>query len=670
MLFFFCLQMDFFYDLIGYGRYGRYGKDSSSIYKTASTISSIIDEEEDLIYFDKQIIIDFLKQKTELFNLILDNSLVKKNNDDIDYTLIKGCVQSGKSRIIYSLCLYLSCYIKSNIVIILRNFTHDYDQFLRGFQRFVMEFQDYIELNGVFDLEQPNIYYIGNIKRKKDNSLYNHEDMIQDMSNTSNVIVALANSEQLSKINDCIDLLCENNGKNYPLNVIIDEIDQIGYSQGDQFSPQLSYLIKNNTDSLFGISATLFEPLQSNTLGFTTKKIYYLKPSDKYKGIPDIHYHYIEKNDQDILNDQDLHKLLQDHRIHEPFQINHKESHPMILLIKTERLIAQQDKLMLSIKKRYKLDYTVITYNGTNCKLYSYHLKDKKIILPSCKKKGQYKDEMHCFNNTPLGYVLQYLKNNGGAFQYPRIIIIAYKLVGRGINIVSVDFEWHLTHMFYRPCLSTDVTTMIQSMRLCGNYNDNIKLQCYMPQKDYENMYKGYMLQEDIFSQLNKFDNEEEKQLKHWFTQKKFYGEKIPRCKLYKNKKFEGNITQKENEDQGMTMDIFNRYRCITKMLSTTIHKKDKEDDKKIDGVDIMKLNKWIKGTALVGKMIRFLLEQNEPINLNIFKDGVDYRGSDRQFISNIDNGKAIKSNLGRLWICKNNYNKIEINKNIIKYIK
>ena len=121
-----------------------------------------------------------------------------------------------------------------------------------------------------------------------------------------------------------------------------------------------------------------------------------------------------------------------------------------------------------------------------------------------------------------------------------------------------------------------------------------------------------------------------------------------------------------------MTMDEFNKDRCITKML-TTNEKEDKEikeKNGKIDGVDIKKLQKWIKGNALVGKMIRFLLDQNEPINFEIFKDGVDYAGSDKQFISNLDNGKAIKSNLGKLWSCKNNYKKIEINKNIIKYIK
>jgi hypothetical protein len=237
----------------------------------------------------------------------------------------------------------------------------------------------------------------------------------------------------------------------------------------------------------------------------------------------------------------------------------------MIMMIKTERLIAQQDVLMQIIKNQYKYNYTIITYNGTNCKLYSHSLQDK-IILPICKKKSQYKNNIHSFNNTPLPYVLQYLKNNGGAKKFPRIIIIAYKLVGRGINIVSEDFGWHLTHMYYKPSKSTDVTTMIQSMRLCGIYNDNITLQCYIPQTDYENMYKGYMLQEDIFRQLNEAKNEE-KELKKWLEEKKFHKEKIPKCPLYRKQKFRGIVANIEKEDKGMTMDEFNKDRCITKTL-------------------------------------------------------------------------------------------------------
>lgn len=561
--------MNFLYGLLGRGAIPDNSGTVSS-YETASQISS-----NDLD--PKRYVLEFLQQKTHLFDLLKDDPLNPSLSEPYDhkgiaYTLIKGCVQSGKSRIIHALCLYHTGYLGSNVLVMLRNFTDDYDQFQRGFRRFLLEFEEFLESYDTLDiLEMPTIYYMGNIKRKKDNTLSRHEDMLEDISNGSNVILSLANHDQLSKLNECLDILAENNKVNFPLYVIIDEIDQIGYSLGDQFSPQFRYLVETNCEAVFGISATLFEPIQSRSLGFTTKNLYYLKPPADYKGVTDIQYHYIETSDKEIVEDKDLDNFLTDHKDHKPFQIKDKDEHPMIMMIKSERLIAQQDLLMAMIRTKFKTEYTVIIYNGTNCKLYSHLLKNTKIILPVCKKKGIEKDPcVHYFNNTPIPYVLQYLKNHGGATRFPRIIIIAYKLVGRGINIVSEDFGWHLTHMFYRPSKSSDITTMIQSMRLCGIYHDNIPLQCYLPQKDYENLYKGYMLQEDIFQQLGTIDSEknEKQELVEWLKEKQFYKEKIPRCRLYKNQRFKGNITEDKEEDGGMSMAEFNKDRCITEMLN------------------------------------------------------------------------------------------------------
>jgi hypothetical protein len=190
------------------------------------------------------------------------------------------------------------------------------------------------------------------------------------------------------------------------------------------------------------------------------------------------------------------------------------------------------------------------------------------MILPMCRKKESHKstDRVHIFTNTPLPFILQYLKTNGGARRFPRIIIIAYKLVGRGINIVSADFGWHLTHMFYRPSPTTDVTTMIQSMRLCGIYKDNIPLDCYITKRHYEDMYKGYMLQEDIFQRLAAGEHREEEEMNEWMQRQSFFKEKIPMRRLYKNKRFEGRITTDRSEDTGMSMEEFNKMRCIVKM--------------------------------------------------------------------------------------------------------
>jgi len=656
--------MDFLYNLIGNQTVSE-SSDAESVYETASQITDSISPN------PKRYILDFIKEKTHLFDLVKDdphNPTLSEPYDHkgIAYTLIKGCVQSGKSRIIHALCLYHTGYLESNVLVMLRNFTDDYDQFQRGFKRFLLEFEEFLESFDTLDMiEIPNIYYAGNIKRRKDNTLFRHEDMLDDISKGANVILSLANHDQLSKINDCLDIVAENNNINFPLYVIIDEIDQIGYSLGDQFSPQFRYLVETNCEAVFGISATLFEPIQSRSLGFDTKNLYYLKPPGDYKGVTDIQYHYIEPSDGDTLNDKDLNDFLNNHKDHKPFQIKDKDEHPMITMIKSERLIAQQDLLMKMIMKTFKKEYTVLTYNGTNCKLYSHHLNKIKIVLPICKKKGMEKEpSVHYFNNTPIPYVLQYLKNNGGALRFPRIIIIAYKLVGRGINIVSEDFGWHLTHMFYRPPRSSDITTMIQSMRLCGIYHDNIPLQCYLPQKDYENLYKGYMLQEDIFQQLSTITKDEKKELMDWLEEKQFYKEKIPRCRLYKNKRFRGNVTDVMDEDGGMTMEEFNKDRCITEMLN---HKKDEKSEKElIDPKELERLTndkngmfkKWSDPTNQ-SAIARFMREGLDPEKQYTKKEILDlckeYGIHQLKHICTSGNKLKSNKNYGQIIMKKNN---------------
>lgn len=574
----------------------------------------------------KQSVITFIQQKTRLFQLIGD-----RVDSESCFYLIKGCVQSGKSRIIHALCLYYYLVLEQNVIVIVRNFSDDYDQFKRGFEKFVLEFTEFI--NQTF-FEIPSILYVGNIKRK---SLENCENILADR----NILVALANCDQISKINDYLLQ------KPTTFKAIIDEIDQIGFSTGKRFDPQLKHFIDQYTDTVFGISATLFEPIQTEKFGFKTHSVFYLDPPSNYKGITDIHFHFIQKTNGNLLDDSDLDSYLNIHHDQKPFQ-----NHPMITLIKTENTIVQQDILLNMIAKKYPSEYTIITYNGTSCKLYSSQLLDTTIVLPVCKKMSKFKHGLQVFKNTPLPYVLQYLKNNGGANLFPRILIIAYKLVGRGINIVSEDFGWHLTHMFYRPSPTTDVTNLIQSMRLCGIYTDSIKLNCYISKIDYENLYKGYMLQEDLLSRIMK-----NKSLENEIV----FIEKIPKRGLYRNVKYRGKTTTIEKNDTGMKMENFNEKQCVFV-----------EKELSVDGVDIKKLEKWKieNSQTLVWKMICFLSEQKTAIDLSTFKDGVEYDGSEQMFRSNVDNGKSIKARNGKLWNCRNNYNQIEINKNIVEYIK
>jgi len=513
---------------------------------------------DDFSVMDHDLLLRFLRLHTRIFDLLPDLRVAT--------TLLKGAVQSGKSRIIFALCLLHSVMDSSNVLVMVRNFTDDYDQFRRNFLAFLGEYEAFLLSNGIRsdDIADliPSFFYIGSVKEDRHGNLSRHEDMCEDMTRGRCVMIALANDRQLGVFNDCHDMIDDV----ADLVVIVDEADQLVYSEGAQFTPQLECLLENATH-LYGISATIYEAFYDPNGYFSTDRVFYLTPPVDYKGLSSLVYESISKTRKGLSDDQDLDSFLEREKDRPPFPIGNDSRHPRIVLVKTESLISEQDKLMTSLLSRYKEEYTIITYNGTCCKICSPALVGVRMTLPLCHKKqaSSSTDQIHVFNHCALPYVLQYLKDNGGADRFPRILILSYKLVGRGINIVSADFGWHLTHMFYRPSRGTSVTAMIQSMRLCGIYEDNIPLTCIMEKDRYEDMYKGYMLQEDMFRRVK--ETRTDKTLTEWMRSQKFLKDKIPNGTLYKKDRFRGEITDKTEEDEGMTMEEFNQGRCITKTM-------------------------------------------------------------------------------------------------------
>lgn len=72
-----------------------------------------------------------------------------------------------------------------------------------------------------------------------------------------------------------------------------------------------------------------------------------------------------------------------------------------------------------------------------------------------------------------------------------------------------------------------------------------------------------------------------------------------------------------------------------------------------VDGVNVEALKHYFKSKNLIiGKMIRFLYEQNKKVSFDEFKSGIGYTKSDKQFMSNIKNGLCANSCYGKLWIC------------------
>jgi len=568
----------------------------------------------------------YLKLFTRLYEVISDFSKFNLDGKNAtNFALIKGAIQSGKSAIIHALLLLFTMVYEHNVIVLLRSFTEDYEQMSKGFQLFLEKYQDHVFEQGHTATRKyiPKIYYTGNVHRKKNGELQQHDNLCTDLALQKTVIFTIANHQHLKNLNECMDIAGTG-----PTTLIVDEVDQLLYTSGDVLSIQLENLL-GKVSNVFGISATLYEPFHNSLFNFTSHHV--LLPPENYKGVLDINFNFIEKLDpkrkkkypKNILKwDKSLSTYLKDHKYDTPFG-----SHPCITLIKTERLKKLQQELQYQIAnhKNYSQDYTVLTYNGESTTLYSSMLCRKHIVFASGKKSKQ-DGNHHVFSKTSIQDVLQYLKENGGAQIFPRILIIAHGLVGRGINIVSADYQWHLTQMFYRPSRNATITIMLQSLRLCGIYNDNIPLTCYIEKTVYENIYRGFKLQEDIFSRLE----QNGETLREQISEEKFLRDKIPRKKMSKSNDFCGTITTVAEEDTGMSLEEFNQH----------LNLQDAKES--YDHIVINKklIAKWVDLTDnLLGKMLRFLYDSEMGVSLEDFKTGVDYRKSDESWMSNVANG-------------------------------
>jgi len=504
------------------------------------------------------ITMEFLEQETRLLEVIPDLRMIDPFIDDNKNMLVKGAVQSGKTKIICALCLYLFSISNKNTIVTLRNFSDDACQFQRSIISFMSLYITFLKKRGYTDDEiesmTPSIYYIGDIIKKMNNQYTNTDPFFENFKKNKLLGIALANNDQLVKINYCIDTLRDHEYDN-EFTLIFDEVDQLMYTDGEILKLQIDNLI-DSASQIIGISATMFEPILDSR--FSTFHTYIMTPPSNYKGISQINYQFIEKHDGRSHQDQSLMTFLEEDHSKFPYKID--ENHPFMCLIKTERKIDEQERLLKYLKNRYPNEYTIITYNGNSITLYDYRLRRLGQIKLQNKKKSKKEGDYHSFTNCPLPYVLQYLKDNGSSDIFEKIIIISHGLVGRGINIVSLDFEWHLTHMFYRPSKLVTMEIMIQSMRLCGNYDDNVPLTCLIEKNNYDCLYKGYQLQEDIFNRIKNASSQAN--LNVFMKTQYIYKEKVPK---QLKKRFKPYMTSSIQKDNGMNMIDFNQSKCNTR---------------------------------------------------------------------------------------------------------
>ena len=386
----------------------------------------------------------------------------------------KGKIQSGKTKFMIIMNLLLAS-LGYTPVFILRNYEADVYQLWENFQE---EKKQAEEKHGVFPF---GLKILG--KREPVRAKYV-------------LYVALSNVAQLRKIK-LLPSLC----------LTMDEVDTMECN--DRQKSKLLAELKETATIVLGVSATIMDTLINNTI--QAQQIIQLPLPEDYKGLTQLTFSEIRgkytgshskaidrPENQDLMSYVDLFA-----------QKSALGQHPQMTLITVARCVETNETFQNAIRVRYQGVATILlrgkdiqlTVEGVayTPRLYQFERK-QQIVLPGLNvpepgfvAKRQKPSIRSC---------IQWFKNNGGVARFPRIMIIAGEMAGRGISFTSLDYEWHLTEQFFLPSDGCDEPELIQKIRLCGRYRDELTLTLFTTADVWSDLKKADARLEEVVTKV------------------------------------------------------------------------------------------------------------------------------------------------------------------------
>jgi len=498
----------------------------------------------------KEEIQNYLKTKIPLFN---ENPEIFEDleNPEKSTLLIAGLVQSGKSNVICGLSLYLNQALELNVINVVRDIRADYEQLYRKYIRDFSEYSLVINYTG-----EESIHKIF-------------------MERQPSITIALEHQNHFEKIQQAYALKPNSN-----FVLIADECDLICYKDEKSIEPIRIHLfndIKNRSDKFIGITATAFDMLYMEDR-LTCDNIYTLPVPADYKGVDhsDFKINELDKkfdfklgktNDPAIWRfSKDMENFYTDIMDTPVFEEKTEEGliiHPVICLQTTETEKPKQLQCLGAFARHsvFKEEFTVVVYNGDGVFMYSPDGIDRDIVVKTQDGKEKlhkakfdasaffkYCDGVAYFKHLNLGDALQYLKNRRDPPAH--IVIIAGLMVGRGLNIVSTDFKWHLTHQILKTSDTATCSDILQKCRCFGIYRDRIPINLYCLQKDAISIKQSLKLQARLFEGAEL--EEAIKSMPELCEEIKMYVGNIPKRRTTKKcKEPQWNKVAKEREQYG-----------------------------------------------------------------------------------------------------------------------
>ena len=429
----------------------------------------------------------FIKEEMNV-NVLTDYSLKDEKNMAKNNFMIKGPVQSGKTKTLLAHALASTvCGVRN--VFIVRNISEDKCQLINAMERYTMAHQKYVRdecfQEGV-SLKCVDIDSIG--------SWINPRNEVRN-------IVLLANGSQLSKF------LEETREMKY--NIFVDEADQMVESAvSKEVAKSLSEQLKKlyaNANKTFSISATTFA-LQFKEDFIAMDNTLFVNTPSNYHGVDylihqEVVFSKVEgENDVVKAHPGLIEAISTINKKSKPLSgAGLKGPHPHILLAKVS--MKKDDHTCIvdhiyNVKKTQKKWATII-FNGEGVEIGHHSLKPEEMMIDTVEGKLR-KGCCYTFKGLGIQKALSFLKKNGGVERFSKVLIASGKMADRGINFVSDDYEWSITDQYLYTAKTTTGASTIQALRILGCHNDNMNRTLWCSKDTYENIQKYHTLDQSL----------------------------------------------------------------------------------------------------------------------------------------------------------------------------
>lgn len=464
-------------------------------------------------------------------------------------SLVMGAVQSGKTKFIISYAYQSLLKGISTVILVLP--TNDNEYQIRSRFEDNREYIEYMKKMGLEPVSFP-----------KPMCVTSNVDDLEDTLNstTPGIIVSLCNPSKMKRIMDIISDMSE-----CKFNLVIDEIDSFYKSKDERkFHEPFKFLI-DNAQTVVGITATIFDVVLPTKSDFVTNKNMYLMDiPDDYKGFSDLNW--IELEDPNIkenkISNDWIDSFYRNLLMKEPYILDDNTIHPIICLHKVDRTNDNQEHTQYYFK-RVLPKFSSIVYNGKGVYIYYHKLLDYKSLTIDNKESpidcGVFKFKLS------ISQILGWLRNNSLVEPPTHIIIISGKMADRGISFVSSDYKWHLTHELMIVPHSSTAGSLLQGVRICGRYKDDIPLHIITEKKVYDDCIKADNTQREIYDNTKNII--EEKTMSTCISDMSFSDEALTkgrRLATNKYKKLRLNIVPNDTGEYCLiTPDMYGEYKKV-----------------------------------------------------------------------------------------------------------